>query len=1126
MRKLLMLLVSALMVQLTFCISPAHAQQQSPSSTVKLKGKVTDKDGLPLIGASIIVSAGKQHWKTTTNNKGTYIISIPASKCVKSTRIIAHYINMKKSSLHLQAQTYRYNFKLFSVNRELEEATVIGYGTVTTREKTSAITSLKMDEILTPGVTSIEQALEGHVPDMVFIQNSGEAGATARMRIRGTTTLMGNREPLWVLDGIPLSDPVDVTNEQLNDPDYVNYIGNAISGINPQDIEKIDVLKDAAATALYGTRASNGVIVITTKKGQEGPPRISYSSQLKYTRRPHYSDKNINVMNSQERVEFGKSLVEQHYSFPANMTMVGYEGAYYRYITGSISYEEFVKEVEAYELVNTDWFDLITQNTLNHNHTLSVSGGGQTARYYASLGYTKENGTVRTHKNDRYTASVSLQTKIMDCLTANVRLNASVQEKNNLPREINALNYAYNTTRALPAFQPDGSYYYYQKHAYDVGTDKNEVYKYRYNILNEIDNTENQYSSNNLMAMFSLQYRYKHMLDVALTASYQRNTSNSHTWYGEESNYVAQLKNGEYYDKPLVGTFGKCDLPYGGVYNASNNVNQSFVGRLQANFRHSFGEMKQHMVSASLGSEVNSSLTNSFANNTRGFFKNRGMKYVEMSAEEMNKYPYYASWMAKNAPTIGSDKLNRLSGYMILSYNLTNAFSVSANGRFDASNKFGSRSNERFLPVWSLSGMVNLKELLTPKVEWVSDMRLRGSYGKTGYMYANQTPNLLLKQGSIDSYYGENISTIFALPNPNLQWEETGQYNIGMDASLFQYRLSVGINAFYKHTENAFDNISVSSVNGVSKYVMNGSDIYNRGFSVSLSGYPIRGRNWTWYVSTNYSAVFNSIESKSANDYQVKDYLNGKAVIDGERIGTFYSYEFLGLDPKNGMPLFDDYYDRRQMLQGKSLGEIMQLVAVNSGSREPNLQGAVYSTLTWKQLSLSTGFNYSLGNKIRKFAIYNNIINGISSEENIRKEFVDRWQKAGDELLTIYPALMSESNPEYRFYRYHWSTQTPASIQGHKAFADNVWNMFDHSDIRVVSGNYLRLSNITLRYQFSNRQLKKTFMSNLSFDFTMRNVFTLKSSKLNGQDPTQTAFSPQSNLSLRPSYTVGFRVSF
>ena len=1110
--------------------TPLSAQTTATTQTAAqdhvVSGMVFDKTGEPLVGANVRVTLGRKVWTAQTDSKGAYRVKLPAGTSTAGLSISASYLGMKRQTKSGRSNVAHYDFMLDDHSQSLGEAVVTGYGTISTREKTSAITSLKMEEILMPGMTSLEQALEGRVPDMVFMQNSGEVGATARMRIRGTSTLIGNREPLWVLDGIPLSDPVDVTNEQLNDPDYINYIGNAISGINPQDIERVDVLKDAAATALYGTRAANGVIVVTTKKGEPGPPRITYNSQLKYTARPRYSDRDIYLMNSQERVQFGQELMNLHYTFPNHMTMVGYEGAYHRFVTGQTDYNGFLAEVQRAETVNTDWFKLLTHDTFNHNHTVALSGGSETARYYASLGYNREEGVQLHHNNDRYTASLNMQTRIAKVIQANIRLNANVQKKTQLPGEIDLLGYAYGTTRALPAFNNDGSYFFYQRHAYNVGTDKNEQYKYAYNILNEIENAEKLYSSNGIMAALDLTYRFKTLLDLTLTTSYQRTHSDNSTWFGEKSNYAAQLRNAEYGQAPIPGDYGLSDMPYGGVYNTGTNVNENFTLRAQANFRHALGEKKQHLLSASLGYEMNVSNTDGFSENTRGFFKSRGLKYVNMTAEEMNRFPKYASWVAHNHPTLRADKTHRLSGYAIFSYSYGSLFSLSANTRFDASNKFGSRSNEKFLPVWSASGMLNLKSLLLRQYDAVSDLRLRTSFGKTGNMVDNQTPNLLLRQESLDTYYGENVAKVDALPNPYLRWEQTDQWNVGVDASLFDYRLTVGVDAYYKHTKDAFDNMLVSPFNGVENYVMNGSDITNSGFSINLSAYLLKTRDWSWLVSANYSVVYNSINTKTANKYKIEKYLNGTAIMDGKSIGTFYSYNFIGLDPQNGLPLFDDYRDRQHLLEGQPLDRIMERVGVVSGSREPNFAGSFYSTLRYQQWSLSASFNYALGNKIRKFALYKDVLDGVSSENNVRKEFTHRWRKPGDERHTQLPSLISPSDPAFGDNRYHWSAATPAATQGFEAFADNYWMLYDNSNARVVSGSYLRLSNLALRYQFSRKQLKGLPFSNLALDAAMTNVFTLKSSALEGQDPTQSGFSLQTSLSLRPSFTFGLRVSF
>lgn len=1107
-----------------FCLT--SVAQTPDNATKEVTGIVTDAMGDPLVGVSVLVK-GKQIG-TSTNARGLFVLHVEADQ--PKVTLVFSYIGMKKQEVVWKGLPLKVTLE--DDENALDEVVVTGFGNVDARKNTTAITSLNMDDILMPGMTSIEQALEGRVPDLVFMQNSGEVGSTARMRIRGTSTLIGNREPLWVLDGIPLSDPVDVSVEQLNDPDYVNYIGNAISGINPQDIERIDVLKDAAATALYGTRAANGVIVVTTKKGQAGPPTINYSMQLKLIQRPRYTDHNINLMNSQERVQFGKDLCDMHYRFPVDMTTVGYEGAYNDYVKGNISYDEFESRVRLYESTNTDWFKILTRDALTQNHSLSISGGNDFLRYYTSLGYTNEEGVLKTQYNDRYTASARIQSQIHRNLQVNVRFNGSISKKNYLPDEVQALDYAYNTTRALPCFNPDGSLYFYKKHAYDTyGTYtsavKNSYNKYNYNIINEMENTSKKYDASQFIVALDMQYRLKNLFDFTATASYQRGSSTTDTWYGENSNYVAQLKNGEVDDLPIQGVDGKCELPYGGVLNTSGYTNENLTLRLQANYHQYLDGDNKHLVGAMLGYEVNAYRNNGYSDRTLGYFKDRGMKYIEsMTREEVAKFPYYADWMSTVHRKNKSEKTNKLSGYLTLTYSYGYYFTLNANGRFDASNKFGSRSNEKFLPVWSVSGMFNAKETFMQDITQVDDLRIRASYGVTGNMVDGQTPNLLISQGSLNSFYGENYSTVYAFPNPNLRWEQTRSLNGGLDMSFFDRRLMIGGDVYYKKTKDAFTTVPVSATNGVTQLIINGGNITNRGFSISVQGYPVRTRDWRWYLSTNYSLVKNKVENDVVNEYGLQDYLSGTAIVSGESVGTFYSYKYLGLNPSNGVPMFDDYKDRRYLLENKSLEEIVKLIMVNSGNREPRFTGALYSTLTWKQLSLNTNFNYSLGNKIRLFPMYTEILYGISSESNVRKEFNDRWKVPGDETRTDYPALIGPAQPEYQENLTHWSSVGTTETNKFKAFANSTWQMYDNSDYRVVSGNYLRLSQLTLRYNFMPRQLKRTPIKTLTVDFSTNNVFTLCSSRLKGQDPSQTGFSAATVLSTRPSYTFGLQVSF
>ena len=1102
----------------------AMAQGVYPLEKV-VHGTIVDENGDPMPGASISLRDGDGKWGGVSDLDGNFSIRVPENIWnAGRVRMEVSYLGYETEHIQLKKEKTSYRIQMQLAASELDEVVVTGYQVLDRRKTTSAISSVKMEDVLEPGMTSIAQALEGRIPDLKYIANSGEVGATARLRVRGTSTLVGNREPLWVLDGFVLQDPVDVSTEELNDPDYINYIGNAIAGINPQDIERVDVLKDASATALYGTRASNGVIVVTTKKGRVGPPSIRYSNQTKVTIRPHYTDRAVNLMNSQQRVQFGKDLCDLHYAFPSNMTMVGYEGAYYRYQTGQISYDEFLSEVQRYETVNTDWFKLLTQNAVTHTHTMSISGGTENTRYYASLGYTRENGNIKTEYVDRYTASMNLMTNLSKDLRANIRFNGNVQKKNHLPGDVPAMDYAYNTTRALPARNPDGSLYFYKEKAYSIGEGK-EYEKYNYNILNEIENTADEYSGNTMIASFDLNYSLKDILDLTAAASYTRSSTLQSTWYGEKSNYAAILKNGEVDERPITGTSGRCELPYGGVLNTNNTINESFTARLQANFHYMLRAANHnHLFTSTLGYEVNTASTNGIADQTRGYYRDRGMKYVTMDAETLHSFPLYEEWLAVGHRTMTATKTNQISGYLTVAYDLDNYFTLSASGRFDASNKFGSRSNEKFLPVWSVSGRWSLKETFGKEWQPLNDWTLRASYGKTGNMHDGETPNLLIQQGTMDAFYGENTSTVYKFPNPNLRWEQTQQTNVGMELIMFDNRLTFSSDVWYKYTTDAFATVNVSPVNGMTSYNMNSGNIKNWGYSFTISGYPVQTRDWKLYLSTGYSWASNTVQTNTSEVYDLNDYLNGTALVAGQPIGTFYSYKFLGLNPNNGVPMFDDYEDRIHLLSGKPLSEVVPLVMIESGNREPKLTGSFYSTLTWKQLALSMSFNYSIGSKIRLFPLYQPVKNGVSSVNNVRKEFLDRWMEPGDELHTNIPSLISPGNPEYMDYVIHWSSQY-GSLNDVVKFADSVWDMYDKSDLRVVSGDYLRLSSLTLRYNFTPKMLAKTPFESLRLSFSTANVFTIASKDLDGQDPSQ-ANNEKAVLSIRPSYTFSVDVSF
>lgn len=1089
--------------------------KSSDVKPVTLQGKVVDEKGEPIPGATVKVAGASVG--ASTNVDGRFSFTYPESK--GSIVLEFSFVGMKTETVKYTGQK-EINVTLYEAQEQLEEVVITGYQVLDKRTQTSAITTVKVEDIMIPGVTSIDQMLEGRIPDMVFMLNSGEVGATPRLRIRGTSTLLGNREPLWVLDGIVMTDPVDVDPEDLNNPDYLNIVGNAIAGINPQDIERIDVLKDASATALYGTRAANGVIVVTTKKGRIGKPTLSYTHSSKITRRPRYSDRNINLMNSQERVQFGKDLADQHYVFPTKMPLVGYEGALYRLQSGRTDYDTFLDEVTRYESVNTDWFGILTRDAYSHSHTLNVSGGSDIVRYYASLGYDRDNGVSKTTYTERYTVTAKVDVTMSEKAQIGVKLNGNVQKKNHLVSSLDAMDYAYNTTRALPCFNEDGTLYYYERYR---GGYSGYGSKYlRYNILNEIDNSSQSYDGKGFQVDLNFKYNIQPMWDVTAIGSYSVSGTLQEEWWGERTAYVAALKNGEYEDKPVAGEDGKCVLPYGGILKTKDTDTEKLTLRLQSNYRKLFGVDDQHLITALLGYEMNMSRSKMTSNEVRGYLKERGMQFADMSALNLGDYPLYREWLQKNHLSLSRGLTNSLSFYLSLTYGYKEYFTLNINGRTDASNKFGSRSNERLLPIWSASGMWNIRETFLKDASWVSEMRLRLSYGMQGNMLDGQTPNMLITQQPINSYYNENVSVVGQFPNPNLKWEETKQTNVGLSLGLFEGRLNLDGDFYYKKTENVFSWVNVAPTNGLTSYLMNSGDLENTGYSISLSATPVKVKDFSWRVSTSYSANKNKAQTDAVEKYELSDYLDGNAVVSGESVGTFYSYEFLGLNAQNGTPIFDDFTDRRHLLEDKSLEEVVRTVMVKSGTREPKFSGNLFNTFTYKGFTLSFNLAYSLGSKVRLFALYSPIISGVSAENNVRKEFVNRWQVPGDEKRTNVPAIINRSDEMYDNYNYHWSREQANKV---KTFATTLWDMYDHSDIRVVSGDYLKMQTLTLRYSLQSKLLKKLSLSSASVSFTTQNLFTISAKALKGQDPSQAGFA-KPNLSIRPNYTFGFSVSF
>ena len=347
---------------ITIALKPGSPEAAAKARLCQLDGVVIDENKQPLPGAHVIIEGTK--WVTTTDINGAYsfLIENDASYTIRIS-----YLGMEMKQVKVTVEKGIANKKVSPImlkesDATLNEVVITGYQVMNRRESASAVSSIKAADIMVQGVGSIDQMLQGTIPGMAVMNTSGEPSATPRIRIRGNATINGNKSPVWVVDGVILEQDVPFTASDINSEDAEYLIGNAISGVNPQDIESITVLKDASATAIYGVKAANGVIVVTTKKGKAGRPIITYNGNMTVNTRPSYS--NYHLMNSQERVAFSKQLVDAGYTFGRVPYGPTYEASYEALMNKDITLDEFKTQVSDMQVRNTDWFDHLFRNSI------------------------------------------------------------------------------------------------------------------------------------------------------------------------------------------------------------------------------------------------------------------------------------------------------------------------------------------------------------------------------------------------------------------------------------------------------------------------------------------------------------------------------------------------------------------------------------------------------------------------------------------------------------------------------------------------------------------------------------------------------------------------------------------
>lgn len=1056
---------------------------QAQTKTV-LTGTVTDSEGEPLPGAAVLLVGTATGVQADAN--GRYELKLP-TKMPANPVIEFSYLGMQSRKISYKGQN-KLNVKLQS-DANIEETIVTGYQTLKRRDVAGSLTAIKAEDILMPSYTSIDQMLQGRVAGLVVTQSSSRVGSTPDLKIRGTSTIMGNTAPLWVVDGVIQPDPLQLDQSALMTDDLANILGNQISWLNPSDIDTITILRDASATAIYGSKASNGVIVITTKQGRQGKTTVKYTGSMTVRARPYYGM--FNLMNSQERMQFSEEVFQAGSSYRGTVApykqMYTFEGIYRMYQDKELSREEYRDAYRFLETGNTDWFKLLTRNSVSQNHNISLSGGNERLVYNASISYGNNKGMERGNDANNMSARIRVGTNLTHNTHLDVSIIGAINNTYGYGPGVSPLAYATATSRAIPAYDQAGErvfYRYPSNYTYGVlGLDLG------YNILNEMENTYSKSKVAKVNATMDFSWDIIPELTYQFTGGISDGNTYGESYAGEKSYYIANTYRGYDFGSKLSidPEYRAALLPYGGELQtvSKNEFNYNFQNKLQYH-----QTIKQHhRLNAMLGMEVRSTKYKSNQNTAWGFMPERGNKLAQATVpsdfQSMNtsSLPPFGLFqnIYRNAWSYHASEDNFVSVFATVSYSYANRYVINASIRNDMSNRFGQDVNKRFDPMYSFAGSwdVTQEPWLKGKTWWLEQLRFRASYGIQGNAIQSISPDLIVAHQGIISKYNQPGVSIRSLPNPNLSWESTRSWNVGIDLQLLKWITFTAEG--YSRSSDAIVYQQIGREYGLTTMALNGGRVTNSGLEFTLNITPIQKKDIVWTIGMNMSNNWNSAQDVDSKLDQVSDYLygsSGRVLKIGYPVSGFWSYSFAGLDPKTGYPTFNN--------MDKNSTDPTEFL-VYSGQRDASFTSGFNTRLRLWDFTIGADFTALLGAAKR-------LVNPFTTEDrlpqpyvNLNRQLLDRWKKPGDELTTTIPAFYSGGASSYQ--------RLPNGMQ------ESIYTMWGMSDLRVVNASFFRCTQISLTWNAPKKVTQAMRISDLMVSANLGNVFVIASKAFDGFDP-------------------------
>lgn len=983
------------------------------AQNVVVTGKVTaSEDGTPLPGVSITIMGTNKG--TSTDINGMYKITVPA----KST-LQASYIGFSDLEQAVGNRSV-VDFSLVADVKSLNEVVVTGYGSQIKRDLTGNIVKIKGSDIQDMPVTTFEQSIQGKAAGVQINQGTGKLAQGIQVRVRGQSSVSASNEPLYVLDGIPLTQ---------GDLGIGGGASNPMADLNPQDIESIEILKDASAGAIYGARAANGVVLITTKKGKSGKSKITFGMQYGGSK----PTKILKFLNTKQYIDFYRIAA-------ANSDAIdGYDktdpDSYTSYMESFFQTQSLGTLGNANQ-ADTDWGSLAFQKAPSKQYDLNLSGGSDKTTFYISGQMLDQTGILLGNAFNRISGRMNLTHKVTDRLSVgmNMSITRSLNERVSGDRQFdNPLQLV-----ALPPMTPAKD----PETGLPTGTPPGDIsipvyYNGMINIGNAFYNTTVHRNVSNVFGEYAILKGLRFRTEFALDLLNQQ----------EE----------QYYNSKTQRNFG---APLGYGYNRfvrveNYNTNNYFV------YDNLFGK---HSINATAGLSYQNSQTKTVAAEGKDF--------------PSDAYRMIASAARKtDASSTQSDY--RFSSYFTrLNYKFNDKYLVGLSARIDGSSRFGADSRYGFFPAVS-AGWVLSEESFLKKIELISFLKLRASWGKTGNAEIGNFPQLGLYTG--DAGYGTLPGQRPSqLANPSLGWETTQQIDIGLDFGILNNRINGEIDYYEKNTTGLLLNVNVPGTTGFATQVKNVGSLTNKGFEFVLNTDNLVGQ-FKWKTSLNASTNKNKITDLQGQVIE-GGLSNMSRAVEGQPLGTFFTVEYAGVDPANGDAL---WYKNTKNTDGtvdrSTTNVYSQAQRVVIGSPLPKWVAGVTNTFSYKGIELSVFFNGVFGNKLNFYGV------GRFSSANGR--FEDN--QTVNQLAAWTPENTDTKVPQARLFFNNGAQASSRFIE---------------------DGSYVRLRNVTLAYNLPKTLVNKIKLSNVRLFLTGQNLLTF--TKYSGWDPEVNADDVVTNIAL------------